>query len=176
MAYMERPAMLALGGLIAAAGVLMTDQTAPYEVVVTSLTAQPVAAARRRTTIRRVPEDIGGLVSEVWAFLRQRPELRPIHNVAIYWDEHGEGTVECGVQVRGTFAPTDAVVPSATPAGTVAMTAYYGPYHQIGAAHRAVREWCKRNGRERAGPFWEVYGDWNDDPAKLRTDVVYLLK
>jgi hypothetical protein len=31
-------------------------------------------------------------------------------------------------------------------------------------------------GREIALPFWEVYGDWSDDPAKLRTDVLYLLK
>ncbi len=25
-------------------------------------------------------------------------------------------------------------------------------------------------------PYWEVYGDWDDDPSKLRTDVFYLLK
>jgi len=24
-------------------------------------------------------------------------------------------------------------------------------------------------------PFWEVYGDWYDDPAKVRTDIFLLL-
>jgi hypothetical protein len=23
---------------------------------------------------------------------------------------------------------------------------------------------------------WEVYGDWEDDPAKLRTDIYFLLR
>jgi hypothetical protein len=27
-----------------------------------------------------------------------------------------------------------------------------------------------------AGPNWEIYGDWNDQPDQLRTDVFYLLK
>jgi len=26
-----------------------------------------------------------------------------------------------------------------------------------------------------AGPNWEIYGHWTDDPAQLRTDVFYLL-
>ena len=26
-----------------------------------------------------------------------------------------------------------------------------------------------------AGPCWEVYGDWHDDPAKRRTDMYHLL-
>ena len=27
-----------------------------------------------------------------------------------------------------------------------------------------------------AGPNWEVYGHWHDDPSQLRTDVFYLLQ
>jgi effector-binding domain-containing protein len=147
-----------------------------YRIVVTDVTEQLVAAAKQRTTIERVSEEIGGLVSIVWDFLRKRPELRPIHNVAIYWDERGPGIVEVGVQVRRAFEATQEVVPSATPAGRVVMTSHFGRYRDLGAAHRAVRAWCKENGYQRAGPFWEVYGDWNDDPAKLRTDVYYLLR
>ena len=30
--------------------------------------------------------------------------------------------------------------------------------------------------REPAGVNWEVYGDWDDDPAKRRTDVYFLLQ
>ena len=35
---------------------------------------------------------------------------------------------------------------------------------------------CRQHGHETALPLWEIYGDWDDDPAKLRTDVLYLLK
>jgi len=27
-----------------------------------------------------------------------------------------------------------------------------------------------------AGVTWEVYGDWHDDPAQVRTDVYFLLQ
>ena len=40
----------------------------------------------------------------------------------------------------------------------------------------AVREWCAEQGHTLAGPNWEVYGDWTDNPAELRTDVFYLLR
>jgi hypothetical protein len=29
----------------------------------------------------------------------------------------------------------------------------------------------RAKGAELAGPTWEEYGDWNDDPSQLRTDV-----
>ena len=74
------------------------------------------------------------------------------------------------------FEPTETVVCSATPAGTVARTVHFGPYNRLRAAHNAVRAWCKQNQRETPLPFWEIYGDWSDDPAKLRTEVLYLLK
>jgi hypothetical protein len=40
--------------------------------------------------------------------------------------------------------------------------------------NRMIR-WCQANARVRAGPRWEVHGDWNDDPGLLRTEVCYLL-
>jgi effector-binding domain-containing protein len=71
------------------------------------------------------------------------------------------------------------VIPSTTPAGPVATTTHYGPYGQLHEAHDAVLSWCRTNGYTRAGPSWEVYGhwkdEWNSDPAKIRTDIFYLL-
>ena len=139
--------------------------------------ATPAGSARKRTTFKRISREIGRLLEPVWAFIRANPGLRTDgHNVAIYWDEAGEGSIEVGVQVVRAFEATDAVVNSATPGGLVATTAHFGPYSELGPAHQAVRAWCKTKGYELAGPFWEVYGDWSDDPATLRTDVFYLLK
>jgi hypothetical protein len=81
-----------------------------------------------------------------------------------------------GIQVVRRFEGNGKVVGSATPAGMVARTAHFGPYSQLGSAHDAVREWCRRSLRETMFPFWEIYGDWADDPAQLSTDVLYLLK
>ena len=57
------------------------------------------------------------------------------------------------------FEGTDQVICSATPGETVARTAHYGPYNQLGAAHEAIRKRCQQNGRESRMPLWEVYGD-----------------
>lgn len=149
-----------------------------YQVSVAKVERQLIAAARQRTTFRKVSREIRDLLAHSWSLMHATPGLRTAdgHNVAIYWDESGEGLVEVGVQVVGEFEPTDSVVCSATPAGMVARTAHFGPYHELGAAHNAVRAWCRESHREFTVPFWEIYGDWTDDPAKLRTDVLYLLK
>ena len=40
----------------------------------------------------------------------------------------------------------------------------------------AIHAWRAANNRAFAGKSWEIYGDWSDDPAKLETTIVYLLK
>jgi effector-binding domain-containing protein len=84
--------------------------------------------------------------------------------------------VECGVEVFQTFTGNDRVVCSKLPDGFVATAVHWGPYHRLGEAHDAIRKWCTEHGHGPAGPAWEVYGHWEDDPAKLRTDVFYLLR
>lgn len=148
-----------------------------YQVSVKQVLEQPIAAARQRTTFALVSQQIGKLLDHPWQLIRQHPGLRTDgDNVAIYWDTAGGGSVEVGVQVTAPFQETEEVVCSATPAGKVAMTSHFGPYNQLEAPHLAIRKWCRQNGYEITLPYWEVYGDWDDDPAKLRTDVFYLLE
>jgi hypothetical protein len=40
----------------------------------------------------------------------------------------------------------------------------------MGKAYDAIKAFCDTQ-RMVAGVHWEVYGDWSEDPAKLRTDV-----
>jgi effector-binding domain-containing protein len=148
-----------------------------YQVTLDTVAEQPIAAARQRTTFRNIPREIGDLLGRPWALIKATPGLRSGgDNVAIYWEETAGGSIEVGVQVTRAFEETEEVVCSATPAGRVARTAHFGPYDQLGPAHQAVRQWCKARGHEIIPPFWEVYGDWSDDPAQLRTDVFYLLR
>jgi effector-binding domain-containing protein len=83
--------------------------------------------------------------------------------------------VEVGVELRVPCPLTGRVVASALPAVQVAMTVHRGPYAGLAAAHRAVLDWCAAQGRQPAGPRWEVYGPHSDDPAAVWTEVYYLL-
>jgi effector-binding domain-containing protein len=96
------------------------------------------------------------------------------HNVFVYKDD--QPNVEIGVQVDARFAPRGRVVPSALPAGEVAMTLHRGPYDKLGNAYDAVIRWCADNGRAISRTRWEIYGDWREDPSELETKVYWLLR
>jgi hypothetical protein len=85
-------------------------------------------------------------------------------------------TVDFCVGAKAPFAPVGAVLPLYTPRGLAAMTTHQGDYGGLGAANAAIAAWCRAHGRTLAGPSWEVYGHWHEDPAQLRTEVYYLLQ
>ena len=136
----------------------------------------PLAVIRRQASqaeLSRVVPECCGLV---WNAVRAQ-NMKGGRHVALYWDAGIR--LEVGVELSGAFAETGEVVRSATPAGPVASTTHFGPYGGLGAAHEAIRRWCRENNRQLAGPSWEIYGhwqnDWNTDPSRIRTDVYYLL-
>jgi effector-binding domain-containing protein len=144
-----------------------------YEVELTDAVATPTAVVAATTTWEQFPKAWRPMLDEVWAFLRGSGLRTDGHNVMLYKDD--VPNVEIGVQVTGTFEPHGRVVPSTLPEGRIARTVHRGPYEQLGAAHRAVRDWCAAQGLTLAGPLWEIYGDWREDPAELETEVCYLL-
>jgi effector-binding domain-containing protein len=131
-----------------------------------------------------IGDRIIALLSEVWDFLKDTGIKQTGHNVVLYGDEaskallrmEDEVPIEVGVQVAASFESQGRVVCSVIPGGTVATAVHLGPYQKLPEAHMAIREWCAANGHALAGPTWETYGDWSDNPAELCTDVFYLLK
>ena len=146
----------------------------PYEIRVEQVEPKPMIAVRRKASPPQLPEVIPKALGPVWDFIRARHVPHTGINVAYYLD--GEINLELGVYVSGPFVPSGEIVSCATPGGMVAAATHFGPYNRLGDAHHALHEWSRIEGRRFAGPSWEVYGHWDDDPAKLRTDVFYLLE
>jgi len=150
-----------------------------YEVVTKTVSAQPLAAVRRRMLIRDVGRAWKSALDLVWEFLRRHEGLRTDgHNCFLYHHPaHGEAAmvVDFGVQVIRPFQDAGEVVCTETPAGEVAMTTHIGSYRKLAAAHEAINSWRAATGRAFGACSWEIYGDWTDDEAKLETQVVYLL-
>ena len=112
----------------------------------------------------------------VWPVLREQG-VRTGHNVVIYrGGDGGTLTIDAGVEVFTDFTDRGEVRHICTPSGDMATTAHYGEYSDMAAAYGAIEEWCHDNGRWPAGVNWEVYGDWDDDPVKRRTDIYFLLE
>jgi effector-binding domain-containing protein len=135
-----------------------------------------LAAVRAATTPRRLGTDIIALLDQVWPLLREQG-ARHGHNVVVYYPTEGGGlTIDAGVEVPGGFTSRGAVRPVDTPGGEAAAVTHYGEYADLAGAYATLERWCAASGRRPAGTRWEVYGDWEEDPARRRTDVYFLLE
>jgi len=148
----------------------------PYQITIREVPAWPLAVAHGRCSFDDIPLTIGTLLDVVWDFAAKAGLKTDGHNVVLYSDVGPSGvTIDAGVRVVEPFDGIGVIKSISTPAGRVATTAHIGPYDELPQAHKAVDEWCRANDHPLAGPNWELYGHWTDDPAALRTDVFYLL-
>jgi effector-binding domain-containing protein len=143
-----------------------------YTITVHDVSPQWIAAASGRAKDGQVSSTMLGLLGRVWAFVKRSGMKTDGQNVAIYRN----GRIEAGARVYEKFEGDHEISCVATPSGPAAMTIHMGPYEQLNLPHAAIREWCAANGRELEGTNWEIYGHHDDDPAKRRTDVYYLLR
>jgi hypothetical protein len=148
-----------------------------YHIRLEQASSRPLAVVRRRAQLGELSKIVPEACGTVWSVVRAQQIPGAGRHVAVYLD--GQINLEVGVELEAPFGEYGEVVGSATPAGTVATTTHLGPYGLLHEAHDAIRVWCRNNGYALIGPNWEIYGhwkdEWNSDPAKITTDVFYLL-
>ncbi len=135
---------------------------------------QPTAVVAETTTWAAFPTLWPRLLETVRAAVRSSAEITPNRNVMLYKDD--VPNVAIGVEVSEPIPDLGQVVASSLPAGRVAATTHHGTYADLGSAHQAIIEWCKRQGLQRVGPRWEVYGHWREGSAEQEVDVYYLVR
>jgi effector-binding domain-containing protein len=135
---------------------------------------RPTAVVAETTTWQDFPALWPRLLEVVWTAIRSNEEITPNRNVMFYKDD--VPAVEVGVEVSEPIPDMGRVVASRLPAGRAAVTTHLGNYDDLNLAHRAVIEWCDKNGMERVGPRWEIYGHWRDDSPDQEVEVYYLLR
>jgi effector-binding domain-containing protein len=149
-----------------------------YDVRLEQLDSLPLAVVRRRASSKELARVVPEACGLVWSVVRAEKIAGAGRHVALYWDD--QINLEVGVELETPFAGHGEVVGSATPAGAVATATHLGPYDRLHEAHQAICQWCANQGYTLAGPNWEIYGhwidEWNIEPAKIRTDVFYLLR
>jgi len=118
-----------------------------------------------------------GISSAVYDALKAGALPKGGHNIWVYRNaRNGESDIEVGVQMPEKFADFGDVVCRETPAGEVATVAHFGDYSRFGEAYEAIFAFVLQSGRRVTDAFWEVYGDWDPDPSKVRTDIYHLLE
>jgi effector-binding domain-containing protein len=141
---------------------------------------RPTAVIAQTTTWAEFPKLWGQLLDEVYRFVRGRSELatgdrdEQWQNVMLYKDDTPD--VEVGVLAARPFEPAGRVISSVLPGGEAATAIHRGDYAALGATHAAVLDHVRAHGREPAGPRWEIYGHWREDPSELETEIFWLLR
>jgi effector-binding domain-containing protein len=139
-----------------------------------------LAAVRRHVAIAGLGTAWKPALDQVWKFLRTQPGLRTDgHNVFLYHHPARRDQpmdIDFGVEVSRGFETAGEVYARESPAGQVAVAIHLGAYDRMKETHDTIHAWAVANNRAFAGKSWEIYGDWSDDPSKLETTIVYLLK
>ena len=152
--------------------------TGPVRIV--TVHPRPTAVIGQATTWTEFPGLWGQLLAEVYRFVRGRSDLATgdgtelWQNVMLYKDDRPD--VEVGVLASSRFEPEGRVISSALPGGEAATATHRGDYARLGVTHDAVREYAASRRRELAGPRWEIYGHWREDPSELETEIFWLLR
>ncbi|HET9052147.1 MAG TPA: GyrI-like domain-containing protein [Candidatus Dormibacteraeota bacterium] len=137
--------------------------------------ARVLAALTDTVPEARIGEVIRRGLAAVWPLVREQG-VRFGHNVFVYRDVGGGNLeVSIGVEVLGAFEERGEVRLTSTPSGEAITTAHFGDYSAMQPAYERLGRWCTENGRTPSGTSWEIYGDPEEDPAKTRTDITFLL-
>ena len=149
----------------------------PIHISIVDVSPRPIAAVRVTTVLSKWPSQFRHALDKVYDAVKAGRVRQTGQNVMVYRPRDNRLVdIECGVETDARFEPVGEVVYSETPSGLAVTTAHMGPYEQLGMSHNAVAEWSRQNGYRITGTCWEIYGDWSDDPAKLRTDIFHLAR
>lgn len=98
------------------------------------------------------------------------------HNFVLYSNETKEGgTLLVGVLDRQPGGADPDVKAAHTPGGRVITAPHIGDYAQMRSTYDVLHAEVKAKGMKRIWMSLEVYGDWDNDPAKVRTDLYLYL-
>src|SRR5262245_25318427 len=138
------------------------------------VSVSPVLLALTQQEVPRgqIPVHIRAMFDIVYAWIREAPVRQAGHNYVLY-DQCTPHSlrVRVGFPVSARFADTDRVKCVELASGRAAHAVHVGPYADLHRTYAALEARCSERGLALAGESWEVYGDWNDDPSRLETEL-----
>jgi hypothetical protein len=142
----------------------------PGECTIVTVERQLTAVVESKVPMAEIPQAKRSARTKLDAAVRSL-DVGPLGQTFTLWRPPTDGRLDMqpGIVVSRAFAPLREVVPSALPAGRTAHLLLTGPYDGIPGAWNRLFAWCAGERLTLAGTNWQIYGDENDDPAKLTT-------
>ena len=149
----------------------------PYECEVRDVAAIRTLATTGTCAHDQIGPTLGRLYGKVQSAMREHgfTMTGPPYSKYTDWRE-SDCDLEAGCPVEGDGSPTGEVFLTELPACKAVVTLHCGHYSKLPEAHAAVQQWIKENGKEFAGPCWEIYltdPEKEPDQSKWLTEVYY---
>ncbi|MDA0790429.1 MAG: GyrI-like domain-containing protein [Proteobacteria bacterium] len=138
------------------------------------VTASSVLLAVTEAFVKRqeIPAAMGKAFPLVYGWLQSSGKLQVGHNYALYDQFSPSGMrMRVGFPISGAFEDTADVHCFELGGDRAAHARHTGDYSLLGQVSERLNQWIVDHQLAPAGESWEVYGDWDDDPSKLITDV-----
>lgn len=141
--------------------------------------AQPVLSIRRRTSVDKLPEEIGKAYSEIIKYLDEmgeKPEEAPF--VAYYNLDMEDLDVSMGFPVLKQLPGKGDIKAEEIPGGKQVSYMYKGSYNGMAPVYEAMSKWVSENGHVPTGISYEYYYNSPADVPEneLLTKIVFPLK
>lgn len=122
--------------------------------------------------------DVGSSIRRTFDRLYAPDAMAPGHghNFILYQNESREGAkLLIGVLDRVPGGRDPDVKAVHVPGGRMITAPHWGDYASMPATYGRIHDEMKSRCLRRAPMSLEIYGDWDDDPAKVKTDLhIYL--
>ena len=131
-------------------------------VEVAELAAQPVLSIRETIPVARLGDTMGEWIRVLAQFLRERgtPLAGPPY-VRYHTFTNTETDMEFGVPVTQPTPGDGPITGGRLPAAPAVTTWHLRAHDRLGEAYARLAAWRTEDGREAAGPAWQVY-HWID--------------
>lgn len=148
-----------------------------YDIVRTTLEAQPVLFCSGRASMAELATLLGQLLPKVFGYATESGATMVGPPFVRYTEfSENEIAIEAGMPVAPGAAGKGDIELGELPAGPAASTIHTGPYDGLRDAHEAVEAWIRTQGTSPSGAPWEVYlTDPGEvpDPANWKTQVLW---
>ena len=142
------------------------------QIVDSRLTLHLKGLSKTHDPAKSYGEELIELLNVVWETVKSRGIPTTGINHAVY-GEHGE--LFAGVEISVPDTPLVGLVPMDIVLERYAYYKHVGPYTALPEAHAQMAGEIRARSLVHAPPVIEIYGHWNEDPAKLVTELIYPL-
>lgn len=129
-----------------------------YNIEISDQPSQPVLSMRIRTSVDKLPQELGKIYGAVIQYLNEIGEKPASIVFAAYYNmDMDDLDLEAGFIVKKPLPGKGDIKASEIPPGKQVSCFHKGPYNEVESAYNAIMQWMEKNNCTPTGVAYEFY-------------------